>query len=152
MITEVHSNTGGESEKSDEHMDVAVNTTGVQITNHGMLNFMVLFIIKFQLLFRATDTFMSVLIRCIRTLLLYLSDTLKVSPLSEIANSMPLSIKSLRNCIEKNNKNHTYHTSCPRCYKLYPPSFCLTVKECSGVLTSAKCHYVAFPQKVSKIH
>ena len=116
--SEVHSNTGDESEKSDEHMNVAVNTTGVQITNvRIMLKFMVLFIIKFQLLFRASDTSMSVLIRCIRTLLLYLSDTLKVTPLSEIANSMPLSIKSLRNRTEKGNKNYISYVMCPRCYK-----------------------------------
>ena len=145
--SEVHTNTGDESEKSDEHMDVAVNTTGVQVTNvRIILKFMVLFIIKFQLLFRASDTSMSVLIRCIRTLLLYLSDTLKVTPLSEIANSMPLSIKSLRNPTGNGNKNYISYVMCSRCYKLYPPSFCLTVKDFSGVLTSAKCHYVAFPQ------
>lgn len=136
--SEVHSNTGDKdkSEKSDENMNMAVNITGVQITNvRIMLKFMVLFIIKFQLLFRASDTSMSVLIRCIRTLLLYLSDTLKVTPLSEIANSMPLSIKSLQNRTGNSNKNYISYVMCPRYYKLYPPSFCLIVKDLSGVLT-----------------
>lgn len=92
---EIVSEDNDDSDAQSEDREARINTLIIQNTEESTLapsdKWIVFalynFIIRFQLVFRASDASMSVLIKCIRTLLLLLSTVLKSSSINRNCKS-----------------------------------------------------------------
>ena len=130
---EIVSGDNDDSDDQSEDREARINTLIIQNTQEStlapsdkwvVLHFITFFIIKFQLVFRASDASMFVLIKCIRTLLLLLSKVLKVPALTETASLQ------------------TAYIICPSCSSLYSMPSCLTATDGVATLSYEKCSHI----------
>ena len=104
---------------------------------------MCLFLTFFQLCYRVSERGISLLLNFIRSFVFWVSSFAKSTDLLILREMIPRNIYFLRKMCGSDSSLTTY-VVCPKCQSIYNIKDCILKKQ-NGLLESAKCSYVQYP-------
>lgn len=103
-----------------------------------------MFLLKWQSLFRVSDTAMSILLQFLAGLFSLLVTTLSITALKEFSDQLPRNVSTAKKFIGNSQDEFIKYASCSKCDSIYPLSACI---EVTGASKSSKlCSFKKFPQ------
>lgn len=113
-------------------------------TNNNLVKMYVMFLLKWQSLFRVSDTAMNVLLRFTVGFFGLLIMLFKASVLKDFLNQLPKNIYMAKKLIGISSDNFEKFASCSKCDSIYELHKC-TLVSMDGSKYSAKCSHIEFP-------
>ena len=118
---------------------------------HILMKAYVVFMLKWQTLFRVSDAGMSVLFLFITVLISFLISSLHINGLQEFSQLLPRNAIAARKLIGDTADSFAKYASCPTCHSIYPLECCKVLLPDKS-FCSLKCSYIKFPHHPQAIH
>ena len=127
---------------SENQSNVASERDANNATAKTAVEAISMFILLWQACYGVPGSAIAVLLRFVKKLIGVLGDLASYVVIKRIADSFPVSLKTVRSLLGANCENFTVYAACPKCYALYSKERCtktlpdgrVVSKTCSNVL------------------
>ena len=139
---EIWEDKDGPPNASENQSNVASKRDANDATAKTVVKAISLFILLWQACYGVPGSAIAVLLRFVKKLIGVLGDLASSVVIKRIADSFPVSLKTVRSLLGANCENFTVYAACPKCYALYSkerctktlPDGCVVSNTCSNVL------------------
>lgn len=128
----------------DEDEENFPSTSTSPIVN-TVLKMYVMFLLKWQSLFRVSDTAMNILLRFVAKFFSLLVMAFTIGALKDFADELPKNTTGAKKLIGNYKDNFLKYACCSRCDSIYPLKTCIVVST-DGTKCSRKCSHIEYPR------
>lgn len=115
----------------------------------GIVLFLVTFLLKFQLVYKISDTAIVLLLRFIKYLIMMIGKSFTIPTLQN--SYIPASIQGCHSLVGSSHMPFKEYVVCPTCHLLYDPEVTPLTEGTTSNKRSVRCKYVKFPNHPREI-